>query len=55
LNDEISNKNRFVDDPLPSKVKHHKNSLMSGYVVAESEALVMQKVGTIMKYKVTKI
>ena len=28
------------------KVKHHKSSLMSGYVVADSEALVMQKVGT---------
>ena len=26
---------------------------MSGYVVADSEALVMQKVGTNVKYKVT--
>ena len=27
---------------------------MSGYVVADSQALVMQKVGTNVKYKVTK-
>ena len=27
---------------------------MSGYVVADREALVMQKVGTNVKYKVTK-
>ena len=53
LKDEVSNKDRLVDDPLPSKVKHHKSSLMSGYVVADSEALVMQKVGTNVEYKVT--
>tara|TARA_B100000475_G_C14934836_1_gene289053 strand:- start:633 stop:791 length:159 start_codon:yes stop_codon:yes gene_type:complete len=46
LKDENINKNRFVNVPLPSKVKHHKSSLMSGYVVPDSEALVMQKVGT---------
>ena len=34
-------------------LERHKNSLMSGYVVAESEDLVMQKVGTNVKYKVT--
>ncbi len=30
-----------------------KSSLMSDYVVADSEALVMQKVGTNVQYKVT--
>ena len=35
-------------------LERHKSSLMSGYVVADSEALVMQKVGTNVKYKVTK-
>ena len=39
--------------PSTQKVKHHKSSLMSGYVVADSEALVMQKVGTNVEYKVT--
>ena len=34
-------------------LERHKSSLMSGYVVADSEALVMQKVGTNVKYKVT--
>ena len=34
-------------------LERHKNSLMSGYVVAESEDLVMQKIGTNMQYKVT--
>ena len=34
-------------------LERHKSSLMSGYVVAESEDLVMQKVGTNVKYKVT--
>ena len=39
--------------PSTQKVKHHKRSLMSGYVVADSEALVMQQVGTNVEYKVT--
>ena len=34
-------------------LERHKSSLMSGYVVADSEALVMQKVGQNVKYKVT--
>ena len=34
-------------------LERHKSSLMSGYVVADSEALVMQKVGTDVQYKVT--
>ena len=34
-------------------LERHKSSLMSGYVVADSEALVMQKVGQNLKYKVT--
>ena len=34
-------------------LERHKSSLMSGYVVADSEQLVMQKVGTNVKYKVT--
>ena len=34
-------------------LERHKSSLMSGYVVADSEDLVMQKVGTNVKYKVT--
>lgn len=34
-------------------LERHKSSLMSGYVVADNEALVMQKVGTNVKYKVT--
>ena len=34
-------------------LERHKSSLMSGYVAADSEALVMQKVGTNVKYKVT--
>ena len=34
-------------------LERHKSSLMSGYVVADSEALVMQKVGTNVQYKVT--
>ena len=34
-------------------IERHKSSLMSGYVVAESENLVMQKVGTNVQYKVT--
>ena len=34
-------------------LERHKSSLMSGYVVADSEALVMQKVGTNVEYKVT--
>ena len=33
-------------------IERHKSSLMSGYVVADSEALVMQKVGTNVKYKI---
>ena len=32
-------------------LERHKSSLMSGYVVADSENLVMQKVGTNVKYK----
>ena len=35
------------------KVKRHKSSLMSGYVFADSDALVMQKVGMNVEYKVT--
>ena len=34
-------------------VERHKSSLMSGYVVADSEALVMQKVGKNVQYKFT--
>ena len=34
-------------------LERHKSSLMSGYVVADSENLVMQKVGTSVQYKVT--
>ena len=34
-------------------LERHKSSLMSGYVVADTEALVMQKVGTKVKYTVT--
>ena len=34
-------------------LERHKSSLMSGFVVANSEQLVMQKVGTNVKYKVT--
>jgi len=34
-------------------LERHKSSLMSGYVVADSEALVMQKVGKDVQYKVT--
>ena len=34
-------------------LERHKSSLMSGYVVADTEALVMQKVGQNVKYKVT--
>ena len=34
-------------------LERHKSSLMSGYVVADSEDLVMQKVGTNVQYKVT--
>ena len=34
-------------------LERHKSSLMSGYVVADSEALVMQKVGTNVEYTVT--
>ena len=34
-------------------LERHKSSLMSGYVVADSEALVMQKVGKNVQYKVT--
>ena len=30
-----------------------KSSLMSGYVVADSEALVLEKIGTNEKYKLT--
>ena len=37
------------DDALESQ----KSSLMSGYVIAESGSLLMQKVGTNVKYKVT--
>ena len=53
LRDEISNENRFFDDLLPYNILHHKSSLMSGYVVADSEALVIQKVGTNVEYKLT--
>jgi len=34
-------------------LERHKSSLMSGYVVADTEALVMQKVGPNVKYTVT--
>ena len=34
-------------------LKRHKSSLMSGYVVADSEQLVLKKVGTNVQYKVT--
>ena len=34
-------------------LERHKSSLMSGYVVADSEQLVMQKVGQNVQYKVT--
>ena len=34
-------------------LERHKSSLMSGYVVADNEALVMQKVGTNVQYKFT--
>lgn len=34
-------------------LERHKSSLMSGYVVADSEQLVLQKVGTNVKYKIT--
>ena len=34
-------------------LERHKSSLMSGYVVADSEDLVMQKIGQNVKYKVT--
>ena len=34
-------------------LERHKSSLMSGYVVADSEDLVMQKIGTNVQYKVT--
>ena len=34
-------------------LERHKSSLMSGYVVADSEQLVLQKVGTNVMYKVT--
>ena len=34
-------------------LERHKSSLMSGYVVADSEALVTQKIETNVKYKVT--
>jgi len=34
-------------------LERHKSSLMSGYVVADSEQLVLQKVGTNVQYKVT--
>ena len=37
------------DDALESQ----KSSLMSGYVIADSGSLLMQKVGTNVKYKVT--
>ena len=37
------------DDALESQ----KSSLMSGYVIADDGSLVMQKVGTNVKYKVT--
>ena len=39
--------------PSTRKIKHHKSSLVAGYVFADSEALVMQKVGTNVEYKVT--
>lgn len=34
-------------------LERHKSSLMSGYVLADSEQLVLQKVGTNVQYKVT--
>ena len=34
-------------------LERHKSSLMSGYVIADSEQLVLKKVGTNVQYKVT--
>ena len=53
LREEESFQIRF-DSGLPYlKFEHRKSSLMFGHVVAVSEALVSQKIGTNVNYKVT--
>ena len=47
----VSLKNNLF--PSTQKVKHLISSLMSGYIIADSEALVMQKVETNVECKVT--